>query len=106
MVQSIGLAMAAGLMVVASALPAVADSCDTPVGGAGRAAHPQNFDPPKKYDVGTKAERNAIAAWRVTVQQSCPGASPIWWAARDRHVVCESYAGGVACEASAIPARR
>src|SRR5438046_1043273 len=80
--------------------------CQLGIAAAGRMANGLNFDPPRHYATERLARRRAIEAWRQKVDWRCPGHSTFWWRAHDKRVDCEGYAGGVACEVKAVPARK
>jgi hypothetical protein len=42
----------------------------------------------------------------VDIIDIAPRSNPLWWRAHDKRVDCEGYAGGVACEVRAAPARK
>jgi hypothetical protein len=81
-------------------------SCHGGIAALGRMANGLNFDPPRRYDTERVARSRAIAAWRLRVATRCPAYSTFWWRAHDKRVECEGYAGGVACEVRAAPARK
>jgi len=81
-------------------------SCYSGIAAAGRMANGLNFDPPLRYDTERVARSRAIAAWRQRVALRCPGRSTFWWRAHDKRIDCEGYAGGIACQVSAVPARK
>ena len=80
--------------------------CHDGIAAWGRMSNGLNFDPPRRYDTERLARSRAIAAWRLKVATRCPSRSTFWWRAHDKRVDCEGYAGGVACEVRAIPARK
>ena len=86
--------------------PAFAASCSAGVTGSGQAANPLNYDPPKHYNVEKLAKQRAIAAWHEAVEAKCQHVSSHWWRARNKKIECDNHAGGLGCEATAIPARR
>jgi hypothetical protein len=98
------------LLAVAASGPAPAQSysysCRNGIAATGRMANGLNFDPPRRYDTERAARSRAIAAWRQGVAARCPTHSTFWWRAHDKRVDCEGYAGGVACQVRAIPARK
>lgn len=101
------LSLSALLAVAASgAASAHSYSCRSGISAAGRMANGLNFDPPRRYDTERVARSRAIAAWRQRVALRCPGHSTFWWRAHDKRVDCEGYAGGVACQVRAAPARK
>jgi hypothetical protein len=101
------LSLSALLAVAASGpAPAHSYSCHGGIAAAGRMANGLNFDPPRLYDTERVARSRAIAVWRQKVAARCPGRSTFWWRAHDKRVDCEGYAGGVACEVRAVPARK
>ena len=98
--------LVAAVGLAAGLAPASAESaCEQSITASGRAANPQNYDPPKHYNPETLAKDRAIAKWRELVAAKCPHDSNFWWRARDRKVTCEGYAGGISCEASGTPAK-
>lgn len=103
MLKTVATATALALCLLASASSAEAADCSRGVTARGRAANPQNYDPPKSYDAETLATARAKHAWSATVANACPGFSTKWWLSRSRNVLCEGTAGGVACEIKAVP---
>jgi hypothetical protein len=96
------------LLVLAACAPASAhwSGCRDGVAAVGRMANGLNFDPPRHYDAERLARSRAIAAWQQKVALRCPGRSTFWWRAYDKRIDCEGYAGGVACQVRAAPARK
>ena len=95
------------ILAVALAGPAAAESaCQAGITGVGRAANPLNYDPPKHYNMGELAKKRAIANWHEQVNAKCRHDSSLWFRARNKKIECDGYAGGIGCEATAIPARR
>lgn len=97
--MQIALAGAAALLCSLSAAQA---ACG-PVTGSGQAANPQNFDPPRRYDVVTLAKVRAVGAWKAAVRARCPGQSLSWTRALKRDLSCEGKAGGTSCVATGTP---
>lgn len=97
-----------GLAILAIALagPAAAGPCSDGITGAGKAANPMNYDPPKHYNMNALARKRAIADWHEKVELKCPHESSLWLRARNKKIACDGYAGGLGCEATAVPARR
>lgn len=81
-------------------------ACRSGIAAASRMANGLNFDPPRRYDIERVARSRAIAAWRLKVAVRCPRRSTFWWRAYDKRVDCEGYAGGIACQVRAVPARK
>src|SRR5436853_4653298 len=106
--QMLAMSSLSAMLVLAAAVPASAHSysCHQGIAATGRIANGRNFDPPRLYDTQRAARSRAVAAWRQRVALRCPGRSTFWWRAHDKRVDCEGYAGGVACEVRAVPARK
>lgn len=105
MLAALGLA---ALLAAATsgAASAHAPQCHYGIIATGRMANGLSFEPPRRYDTQGVARSRAIASWRARVAARCPQHSTFWWRAHDKRVSCEGYAGGVACEVRAIPARK
>lgn len=73
------------------------------ISGTGSAANPQNFSPPRRYDMVTLAKAHAVGAWKKAVRNLCPGHSTSWTKARAKSISCEGYAGGTQCVATGKP---
>jgi hypothetical protein len=105
-VATLSLSALLGLAAAGAASAHPYSSCQSGVVAAGRMANGLNFEPARHYDTERVARSRAIAMWRQRVAFRCPGRSTFWWRAHDKRVDCEGYAGGVACEVRAIPARK
>ncbi|MBS0240920.1 MAG: hypothetical protein JSS20_02000 [Proteobacteria bacterium] len=91
------------VLIVALAPMAAHAACEDGVTGRGRAANPQNYEPPKHYDMGALARSRAIADWQQSVRKKCPARSSSWAKAHRKDLQCEGYAGGTECTATGVP---
>lgn len=99
--RSAKLVMIGAIGALAVASPALAE-CGA-ISGTGSAANPQNYNPPRRYDMVTLAKAHAVGAWKNAVRSLCPGHSTSWTKARGKSISCEGYAGGTQCVATGKP---
>ena len=78
-------------------------ACTTGITASGRMSNGMAYDPPRHYDAEKLARKKAIHAWHEQVEATCPHHSSRWWRASHKSIACDGYAGGIGCEATAIP---
>ena len=99
----IATAILTALTTTSTAALADPAACHTGITGMGRMSSGMAYDPPRHYDAGKIARKKAIADWRTKVAATCPHHSTWWIRASSKAIVCDGYAGGTGCEATAIP---
>jgi hypothetical protein len=102
-------ALAAALLVPATAAKAANSACGVALSAEGKSTRVEGSDDYNHYNGHVPADLarlRAISAWQGRVADSCPGYSAVWRRAFNARVDCDSGMGHDYCTATATPRRK